>query len=255
MNNLALMVDIGNTYISFGFFKNGILDLRLDVPSSIMGVADIRKPLKEFKEKHHINEKDIIGGLISSVVPSFTHGVQRGIFEVFNINIPKMNHTFFKDLKIQVDNPKEVGGDLVCDVVAANKKYGYPSLIFDLGTISKVMVVDKNGVFIGTSFFIGVQGTIEAMREKTALLPAVELKNKPKKLLGNNTLEALESGVFYGTLSMVEEYSRKIEQEIGYPLKKILTGGNAQLFKETIRDFIIDENLVLEGLYYIYCEN
>lgn len=255
MNNLALMVDIGNTYISFGFFKDGVLDLRLDVPSQIMNVADIKKPLQEFKEKHDINEKNIMGGLICSVVPSFTHSIQRAISFVFNKNIPVMDYNYFKDLKMQVDNPKEVGGDLVCDVIAAKRKYGYPSLIFDLGTISKVMVIDKNGVFCGTSFFIGVRCTIEAMREKTALLPEVELIKKPKKLLGNNTLEAIESGVFYGTMSMVEEYSRKIENNLGYSLKKILTGGNAHLFKENIEYFLIDENLVLEGLYYIYCQN
>ena len=252
MDNLALMVDVGNSIISFAFFKDGALEHRLDVPSSIMEVANIEKPLNKFKEDKKIYLPFIKGGLICSVVPSFNKALQQSIKTVFNVDLPIMDSRVYKNLKMIVDNPKEVGGDLFSDVIGAKDIYGYPALIFDLGTISKVMVVDKEGTFIGTSFFPGVRASIQAMREKTELLPEVPLENRPKKILGNNTLEALESGVYYGTYSMIKEYSNLIEKEVGYPLKKILTGGNSYLYKDVLTDFIIDPDLVLKGIYYIY---
>ncbi len=255
MDNLALMVDVGNSYISFAFFKDGKLEYRLDLESSIMEVANIESPLINFREKNSIYLPFIKGGLICSVVPSYNKSIQKAIKKVFNIELPVMDYSYCSDLKMHVDNPKEVGGDLLSDVIGAKELYGYPCLIFDLGTISKVMVVDKNGTFIGTSFFPGVRVCLESMREKTELLPEVPLVNKPKKLLGNSTLEALESGVYYGTYSMVKEYSSLLEKEIGYPLKKILTGGNAFIFKDSLTDFIIDSDLVLKGINFIYRNN
>ena len=255
MDNLALMVDVGNSYISFGFFKDGKLEHRLDLESSIMEVANIESPLLIFKEKKGIYLPFIKGGLICSVVPSYNKSIQKAIKKVFNIDLPVMDYSYCYNLKMVVDNPKEVGGDLLSDVIGAKELYGYPCLIFDLGTISKVMVVDKDGTFKGTSFFPGVRVSLESMREKTELLPEVPLVSKPKKLLGNNTLEALESGVYYGTYSMIKEYSSLLEKEIGYPLKKILTGGNASIFKDSLTDFIIDSDLVLKGIYYIYRNN
>lgn len=249
------MVDIGNSYISFGFFKGDELFYRLDVPSSIMDVADIEIPLNKFKEEKQIKTSSIEGGLISSVVPSFSKSIQKSLKKVFGVSVNVLDYSYCKNLKMIVDNPKEVGGDLLADVIGAKEIYNFPCLIFDLGTISKVMVVNKEGTFIGTSFFPGVKASLESMRDKTELLPEAPLENRPKKLLGNNTLEALESGVYYGTYSMIKEYSRLIEEDVGYSLKKILSGGNAHIFKDSLSDFIIDPDLVLKGIYCIYKAN
>ena len=247
---ITLMVDIGNSIISFGFFKNEEIVERFDISSSIDNVALLEKPLRKFIAEKNINYID--GGLICSVVPMFSKSVQKIIKNIFDIVIDIMDSSYFSMLEMKVDNKKEVGSDLVSDIIAAKKIYGNSLLIVDLGTISKIMVVDSDGVFIGTSFFPGINISIETMREKTALLPGIELNKKPDKLIGNNTIEAIATGIYYGNLSYIEEYANKIEKWINYPLKKILTGGNSSLFSDNLPDFIIDKDLVLKGTYFLY---
>lgn len=252
MNNKTIIVDIGNSFISVGIFTDMQLTHRLDINSSITDVAHVEKTLQQFFDKNKFATRDMMGGLICSVVPMYSRSLQKAIRNVFGIEVPIMDSSYNSQIKMLVDDPNEVGGDIVADVKAANILYGGSCIVIDLGTITKNIVLDKEGVFIGTSFFPGVQVCMDVMREKTALLPGFEIDKKPKKLLGNNTIEAMQSGVYYGTIDAIISLCRHIEKEIGYPLKKILTGGNSKIFKELEGEFIIDQDLVLKGIYYLY---
>lgn len=247
-----LIVDIGNSVISVALFTNGKIEHRLDVKSDETHVAHIDEFLSSFVKDKKIKVKDVKDGLICSVVPQYSSSLKKAIKKVFGVSVSAMDSSFYEDVKMIVDDPKQVGGDIVADVVAAKEMFGGPLVVVDLGTISKNIILDENNVFVGVSFFPGIQVCFNAMRSSTALLPGTELKRKPTKLVGNNTLEALESGVFYGTLNGIKSYVKEIESNFSRPIKKILTGGNSTLFAKELPDFIYDPDFVLKGIYILF---
>lgn len=249
-----LIVDVGNSIISFGVFSNDKLEHRLDVKSELQYVTHLRKTLGGFFDDNHINVRDIKDGLLCSVVPHFNSDIKHAIEDIVGIKIKKLDPSYYEHLEMIVDDRKEVGGDIVADVMAAKSLYGGPIFVCDLGTITKNIVLDKNNVFIGVSFFPGVQACISAMRDKTALLPEIELKEKPEKLLGNNTIEALGSGVFYATINGIKAYGELLDKEMGSSIKKILTGGNSALFAPYLKDYIYEPDFVLKGIYFLFKE-
>lgn len=255
MHNFAVIVDIGNTMVSIGFFVDHKYNSRIDIPSTKEDVIKSKNNFISFLKEHSFYKEDVTGGLICSVVPSLNDDVSNLIFEALNIKLPIMDKSYHYDIDIDVDDKDEVGGDLLADAIAAKHLYSYPAIIIDLGTVTKNIVLDEKGTFIGVSFFPGVKLCMDVMKEKTALLPEISLTKKPDKLIGNNTIEAMQSGVYYGTLSMVSKMASLVESKFSQPVSKILTGGNSYLFKDEIKDFIIDPELVLKGIYFIYINN
>ncbi len=255
MNKYVLIVDCGNTNTSIGVFKENKLYSRIDIPSSIDAINGSLSRMLNFKKKLLLNDEELTGGLISSVVPSLNKAIITLLKEAFGKSIPIMDNTYFFDIKMDVNNPDEVGGDLLADAIAGKKLFDAPTLIIDLGTITKLIVLDKNKKFIGTSFFPGVETCLKSMKEKTALLPEISLNKRPKKFLGNNTVDAMQSGLYYGTLGLIKYSSIMVDDMFEGKVNKILTGGNSILFKNDANEFIIDENLVLKGIYLIYLDN
>ncbi len=225
---------------------------RFDVESDLHVVTQLRNTLEQFLHNHKVDAISIKDGLLCSVVPQFNGDIKRAVREVLDFEINVMDSSYFDDLEMIVDDRREVGGDIVADVMAAKALYGGPVFVCDLGTITKNIVLDNNNVFIGVSFFPGVKACISAMRDKTALLPEVELNEKPEKLLGNNTIEALSSGVFYATLNGIKAYGSQIEEQMGSPVKKILTGGNSALFAPYLEDYVYEPDFVLKGIYFLF---
>lgn len=255
INNIAIIVDIGNTFVSIGFFKDREFYDSFDIRSNIDAIKNAKESLIKFKEAKKIENRDVIGGLICSVVPSISKIVQDLIFEIFNVKLNFMTYEHFKYLKMDIDNPKEVGGDIAADIAMAYEHYPHPCLVMDLGTISKNIYLDDNGVFVGTSFFPGVEACLKAMNEKTALLPEVDLAKKQKNILGKNTIEAMMSGVYFGTSLGIKAIASEIEKLSDKPLTKILTGGNSKVLSKELPEFIFDPHHVLKGIYLIYKNN
>ena len=246
-----LIVDIGNSIISYGVFIGDELKARYDMSSDETHVAKAAVLFSEFVKKEKLNGNDFDGGLISSVVPMFTVSIKKVIKKVLGLDVQILDESFYKNIEMIVDNRAEVGGDIVADVVAAKTIFGGPALVIDLGTITKNIIIDDKNVFIGVSFFPGVKACISAMRDKTALLPGFELNEKPEKLIGTNTIDAMRSGVFYATLNGIKSLAKQIEEEYKLPFKKILTGGNASIFKDYLPNFYYDEDFVLKGINYL----
>lgn len=255
MNKYVLIVDCGNTNTSIGVFKDGQICSRIDIHSSIDTINGSLSRILNFKKKLSLKDEDLLGGLISSVVPSLNQAIITLLKEAFGKIIPVMDNTYYFDVEMSVNNPKEVGGDLLADAIAGKKLFNAPTLIIDLGTITKLIVLDENKKFIGTSFFPGVETCLKAMKEKTALLPEISLNKKPKKFLGNNTVDAMQSGLYYGTLGLIKNSSNIVDEMFDGKINKILTGGNAYLFKDDADEFVIDSDFVLKGIYLIYLDN
>lgn len=255
MNNYAIIVDCGNTNTSIGIFKEHKFYARIDIPSSKESIENSFDKIIEFKKKYHLYNDDVKGGLISSVVPFLNNVIVTLIKNSFGIVLPIMDQNYKFDIEVTADDPSEIGADLLADSIAGKKLLNCPALIIDLGTIAKIIVLDENKRFIGTSFFPGLEVCQKAMKEKTALLPDVNLTKKPNNVLGNNSINAMESGLYYGLLGFIKTNAELVTKMFNKPVSKILTGGNAKLFENDVKDFVIDENFVLKGIYLIYLDN
>jgi type III pantothenate kinase len=140
-----------------------------------------------------------------------------------------------------------VGSDLVADAVGGTKLYGSSLFIADLGTANKFLFVDKEMAFAGLAIAPGLAISMDALVNRTSALPEVSWAI-PEKVMGKNTKDCMNSGITYGTAFQLEGFAKAFEKECGYPLKKILTGGNAMYVKDLLPDFHYDEFLILKGL-------
>ena len=158
-------------------------------------------------------------------------------------------------ISIRCDNPSSVGADLICTSVAAHFIYGSPALIIDMGTATKMTVVDKNGAFIGASIMPGVMMGLSALADKTAQLPKVSL-DTPGSVIAKNTADCMKSGIIYGNASMIDGMIERVKSEMKDDLSVYITGGSAPLiFPYCKSKMTLDVNLALKGLNIIYKRN
>ena len=247
---MILCIDCGNTFI-----KVGIYDKELISSFSI----DTNQNRSSFQYKalfsSMINESfKITGAIISSVVPSLNEVLSSAIGNLFSIKPLFISKEIKTKLPIKIDNPSELGSDLLCGAVGAKKKYGYPLMVADLGTASKIYVLNKDGAYIGGIITSGMKISLKALVKNTSLLMEVPLET-PKKIVGKNTTDSIQSGIVYGQAYMISEFARRIEKEIGYEVKRVLTGGFSSIVKDEVVCFNYEPTLVLDGLYEIYLMN
>ena len=195
------------------------------------------------------------GAILSSVVPPLDqtlHGAVRKVTGVLAMQVGPGTRT---GMNILIDNPATLGADLLVGAVAAVKKYGAPCLIWDLGTASKVSVVDKTGAFRGGAIMPGISSSLDSLITKASLLPRIRLQ-APEKVVGSNTNDCMESGIVFGTAAMIEGMTARIEEELGYPVTVVGTGGLGRVvFVHCRREIRRDDTLLLEGLRIIYEKN
>jgi type III pantothenate kinase len=154
-----------------------------------------------------------------------------------------------------MDNPKEVGADRIVDAVAANHLYGGPVIIVDMGTATTFEIVSKNGDYLGGAIAPGILSSAEALFQRAAMLPRIDL-TAPNKVIGTNTIDAMKSGVVYGYVGLVESMVLRMQKELGAKVKVVATGGFSGLIARETK--VIDEvnpDLTLIGLRLIYGMN
>ena len=247
---MILLIDIGNSNICFGLHDSKTLINTYRIKSMADKSADEYYIIFNNFVKEKID--DVV---ISSVVPTITSAIKKMVEKYYNIS-PKILGVGMKTgLKIIADDPKTVGADLLCDIAGASTYYN-EAIVIDLGTASK-FIYYKDNTFLGCVIAPGVATSTKAMTSKAALLPTFEL-SVPKKVLNNSTIPCMQSGVIYGFASMVDGLVKKIKQELNDPsLKIIATGGLVSLIAPLCEEKfdIIENNLILLGLYKIYLKN
>jgi type III pantothenate kinase len=253
---MILTIDVGNSNIVTGCFEeNGKKPLFIERITTRLDntVLEYLISFKAILELYNI--KSISGAIISSVVPKLTGTLSSAIKKLTGHTPMIVGSGIKTGLNILIDNPAQLGADLVCGGVAAIKDHGYPVIIFDLGTATTVSVVDKNKIFLGGAIFPGVNISLNALLSKTSLLPQIDF-SKPKRLIGKNSVESMQSGMLYGTASMIDGFIERIENELGYTCTIVATGGLADKITPFCkREIILDEALVLNGILYIYKKN
>ena len=253
---MVLLLDLGNTNLYVGVYQNGTLVNEYRTNSDVNRSSDEYMYLiKTFLMQNNLDIHGFKGAILSSVIPSLTHVLTRMVKKLLKVECMIIGKSLKSGLSIRIDNPNELGTDLVADSVGAKFKYGYPLLITDMGTATKILVIDKDGNFVGCAIAPGIMVSMIALTKKSAQLMDVDLL-APKKVIGKNSPDSLNSGSIYGNIAMIEGMCKKMEEELGYPCKKVLTGGYSNLLNDYIsEEFIHDPTLIFEGLYQIYLKN
>ena len=244
-----LVIDIGNTAISFGVMKNLEL-VGNDHLDTVFLKNRIQKPLEDILSKIKRKFPKIEKVVICSVVPSLTKTVQSVIKKYLNLQVLVVGQDIIVPIKNKYDNPNQVGQDRLVGAFAAKALYGFPCIIIDFGTAITFDVVSAKGSYEGGIIIPGIRLSAESLFQKTALLPRVETIDAPKTLVGKSTKESILSGLFFGYGAMSAGLIDRISQEIKGKPKVIITGGYTHLMKKFLIGKIdkVDRDLVFKGL-------
>ena len=246
---MNVCIDVGNTTMGIGFYHNDKLTRKLVHNTETSRTEDeyvllLEKDLSSLG----IKKEEIDNVIYSSVVPVINQPFKAAIKRVVDARLLVIGPGIKTGLALRIDNPNEVGNDLISDLVGAKEKYGYPTLIVDLGTASKILLLDKNGAFSSCVIMPGLSLSANSLVNKAALLPEVSLE-APKSIMAKNTIEAMNAGIVFGHVDMINGLIKRYESYLGYQCKHILTGGGAVYVKDIIGEsFIYDEHLNLDGL-------
>ncbi len=253
---MILTIDIGNSNIMLGGFEGDKLIYVASISTEANKTADeYASKMLSVLTLHSVAEKNVDGVIISSVVPPLNSVIKEAVRILWGINSLLVGPGVKTGINIHCDTPSSVGADLICACVAAHNLYKRPSLIVDLGTATKMMVVNENGTFMGVSIIPGVLMGLNSLSQNTAQLPKVELE-APKAVIGRNTSDSMKSGVIFGNAAMIDGMIERINAELGAELSVYATGGLSHLIIPHCRhEITLDEHLVLKGLNIIYNKN
>lgn len=253
---MILTMDIGNTNIALGGFDGDELSFVVRISTETKKTADeYASKILGVLEVRGIGKRSIRGAIISSVVPPLNSVIKDAVNTVWGIDPLIVGPGVKTGINIQCDVPSSVGADLICACAAVKSLYGAPALIVDMGTATKMTVVNTSGAFAGVSIIPGVLMGLDSLSEDTAQLPKVELE-APRTVVGKNTADSMRSGVVFGNAAMIDGMIERINDELGIELPVYATGGVAsKIIPHCKHGITTDENLVLKGLKIIYDKN
>lgn len=253
---MVLTIDIGNTNIVIGGFINDEIQFVSRIATDIKYTEDeYASKLRSVLSLHDVTEKSVSGAIISSVVPPLNAVFVKAIGLIYNVKPIIIAPGVKTGINLKCDDPSSVGADLICACVAAHHIYGSPSLVIDMGTATKIMLMDKSGAFTGASIIPGVLMGLKTLSAGTAQLPLVGLE-APKCVSGKNTVDCIKSGVVFGNASLLDGMIERFIEEFGEELPVYATGGlSGVIVPHCKHNITIDEDLVLKGLNIIYKKN
>lgn len=250
---MLLAVDIGNTNITLGVFEAEKLKTTWRIATDIHRLADeYASLLLDLFDHRGIAPFQIKEAVVCSVVPPLIAVFEEVCRRYLGVSPLVVQAGVKTGVRILLDNPREVGPDRIVNAAAAHHLYGCPVIVIDLGTAITFDVVSKESDYLGGAIAPGIAIATEALFSRTAMLPRVELIC-PKKAIGKNTVAAMQSGIVYGYVALIEGMIKRIRREFKGEVKVIATGGYAELLaRETPVIQEVNTNLTLIGLRLIY---
>lgn len=253
---MILAIDIGNSNIVIGGVEGDqiIFEARLRTEStktSDQYCVDLKILLDVYK----VDVDNIEGAIIASVVPQVLNAMQTAMKKLTGKQSLVVGPGLKTGLNIRLENPSQTGADLVVGAVAALREHKPPMIIVDMGTATTMVVLDETGALIGGSISPGIKISMDALTERTALLPGLQL-DQPKKAIGRNTIDCMRSGIMMGAACMLDGMIERMEAELGYNTTVVATGGIAKFVLPLCKkDIIYDKDLLIKGLTALYRDN
>ncbi|MEG1547223.1 MAG: type III pantothenate kinase [Clostridia bacterium] len=251
---MLLVLDIGNTNIKTGLFRNGVLIYSWRLATNMSRTSDeYGVQMESFFGHLGLETAEVTGIIMSSVIPSMNYTIER-MCEIYFHHLPVMlvSPKLNLGINISYDYPDQLGTDRICNSVAAYRTYGGPCIAVDFGTATNFCVISEQGKFMGGLICPGLMISADALIDKTAMLHKVEYI-KPRNVVCTNTKDAIQAGVIYGYVGQVDYIIGQIERESKMDFKVIATGGmSGMIASETNTIDTVNPTLTLEGLAMIY---
>lgn len=253
---MILTIDIGNSNIVLGGVKDKDIVFEARLRTEVTKTSDqYCVDLKILMEVYGVDSKDIEGTIIASVVPQVLNSMRTAIQKLTGMVPLVVGPGLKTGLNILLENPGQTGADLVVADVAALREHKPPLIIIDMGTATTMSVLDKNGAHIGGCIIPGVKIAMDALTDRTALLPGLQL-DQPKRAIGRNTIDAMRSGIMMGTACMLDGMVERMEAELGCKTTVVVTGGIAKFIVPMCKTpMIYDKDLIIKGLAALYRDN
>lgn len=249
-----LTIDIGNTQTVLGLFQNDTLAGHWRIATSTnRSMDELGVLLVRLLDLNGFPASQISGAILASVVPPVTHLVVNALAHYIGIDPMVVEPGVRTGVRIHYENPKEVGADRIVNAVAAFHRCHGACLVVDFGTATTVDCVAENGDYLGGVITPGPRIALEALVARAAKLPKIDLE-KPDRMIGQNTVESMQAGTFYGYLAMVDGLVGRIREAMPSPVRKVYaTGGLASVFYGDSQQIDeIDPYLTLDGLRLVY---
>ena len=253
---MILGIDIGNTNIVLGGFQGREILFEARMATDQLKTSDqYCAELKNMLGLFEVKVTDVEDVIISSVVPPVLNSFKTAIRKLTGKQCLIVGPGLKTGLNIRMDNPKQVGSDLIVAAVAGVREYGAPLLIIDMGTATTITAVGRNSTYLGGCICPGVRISLDALISRTAQLPGISL-GSTQKVIGHNTIDCMQSGVMIGAAAMLDGMVERMEQEMGEPCKTVITGGISRfILPYCHRKMTYDKDLLLKGLMQLYYNN
>lgn len=255
---MLLVIDIGNTNLSIGIFSGDSLVFTSRLATDARRTSDqYALELHYSAQLKNIDIKQVKGAVISSVVPEATNAVKEAV-RLLTGTVPLVLGPGVKSgINIRIDNPAQLGADFVAGAAAAVDMFELPCLLMDLGTATKISIIDEEGSFRGCTISPGVGISVNALSSKAALLPGLSLSVQDCPAFGTNTISSMQAGIIRGTAAMLDGLCDGIEEALGQKIKCFAaTGGHGEnIVKYCRHEVVYEPDLLLYGLKKIYEKN
>ena len=253
---MILAIDVGNTNIVIGcidkekcHFIERLSTVR--IKTELEYAIDIKSVL----DIYHVCPEEIEGGIISSVVPQITTNIKLAAEKILKKEILVIGSGIKTGLDIRIDDPGQLGADLVAASVAGIAEYPVPMMIFDMGTANTVCVIDREKRYLGDMIYPGLGVSLDSLTAHASQLGGISLE-APERVIGRNTIDCMKSGVIYSAAAAMDGIIDRIQEEMGETLTVIATGGLAKcIVPHCRREVILDDDLLLKGLLVLYDKN
>lgn len=253
---MLLAIDIGNSNIVIGGIDGDDIRFEARIATDRIKTSDqYGVEIKNMLDLFSVSVEEVEDCIISSVVPPVFNAVCTGVIKLTGLNPMVVGPGIKTGLNIQMDDPASVGSDRIVIAVAALQEYAPPLLLIDMGTATTVEVIDETSTYLGGVIIPGVRLSVDALSQRTAQLPSIQL-DRPRRLIGKNTVECMRNGSMYGTAAMLDGLIGRMEEELGKRAVVVATGGIAKFIIPLCRREIrLEEDLLLKGLGVIYRRN
>ena len=253
---MILAVDIGNSNIVLGGMDGLKIVFEARIRTDATKTSDeYCVDIKHLLDIYGVQRDSLEGAIVASVVPQVLNSIKTAIRKLTGKRCLVVGPGLKTGLNIKVENPAQTGADLVVGAVAALREHKPPVIIIDMGTATTMFVLDKTGAFVGGCISPGVKISMDALTDRTALLPGLQL-DQPQHAIGRNTTECMRSGLMLGAACMIDGMVQRMEEELGQRATVVATGGIAKFILPMCRTNIrYDRDLLLKGLAILYAEN